>query len=82
MVNGQRSGAGVSNCPVNIPGEGTTPGTLLVIKDASNLYLAVQFTNTSTANTVIPAHAAIQGPGPNVLSRKPAYASVTKDFAS
>jgi len=35
----------------------------------------------STANTVVPAKAGIQGTGQNVLSWTPAYAGATKDFA-
>ena len=40
---GEWDGAGSADFLVNIPEGGTTPGTLLVMNDADNLYLAVRF---------------------------------------
>jgi hypothetical protein len=40
---GEWDNAGSINFAVNVPEGGTTPGTLFVMNDASNLYLAVQF---------------------------------------
>lgn len=40
---GEWTSAGAVNFVANTPGGGTTPATLLVMNDASNLYLAVRF---------------------------------------
>ena len=39
--------------PVNLPGGDTTPGTLFVMNDEINLYLAVEFDAVASGNTAV-----------------------------
>jgi hypothetical protein len=43
LAPGEWAGAATASFPVNLPEGGTTPGTLFVMNDASNLYLALTF---------------------------------------
>jgi hypothetical protein len=54
LNSGEWDNAGSINFPVNIPpsqGGGTVQGTLFVMNDATNLYLAVEFPFTASGNT-------------------------------
>lgn len=43
---GEWNSAGCVDFPVNIPGGGTTPGTVCAMNDGGNLYLAIRFART------------------------------------
>ena len=51
MSAGEWDGAESVLFPVNIPGGGTVTGTLSVMNDAANLYIAVRFNYTDVVNT-------------------------------
>ena len=50
---GEWNNAGTVNSPVNLQGGGTTPGTLFVMNDATNLYHAVRFNVAATRNSAV-----------------------------